>query len=145
MDLVVPVAQSADPEVAKAAFQIDLQAQTATCPQGHSVAGQPCQDAAGRPILSFNFARGACEACPLFARCVRSKILGRTVRTNAHEDLLQAARSGSRRLSSRRRTHCVAPSSAKGPNWYSTAYATPATWASASGSSNGFGSAPRST
>ena len=92
VDLVVPVAQSADPEVAKAAFQIDLQAQTATCPQGHSVAGQPCQDAAGRPILSFNFARGACEACPLFARCVRSKILGRTVRTNAHEDLLQAAR-----------------------------------------------------
>jgi hypothetical protein len=92
VDLVVPVAQPADPAVAKAAFQIDLPAQTATCPQGHTVAGQACQDAEGRAILSFTFARATCEACPLFARCVRSKTLGRTVRTNAHEELLQAAR-----------------------------------------------------
>jgi transposase len=92
VDLVVPVAQPADPAVAKAAFQIDLPAQTATCPQGQTVAGQPCQDAEGRAILSFTFARATCEACPLFSRCVRSKTLGRTVRTNAHEELLQAAR-----------------------------------------------------
>jgi hypothetical protein len=92
VDLVVPVAQPADPEVAKAAFLIDLPAQTATCPQGHTVAGQACKDEAGRAILSFTFARATCEACPLFARCVRSKTLGRTVRTNAHEELLQAAR-----------------------------------------------------
>ncbi len=92
VDLVVPVAQPADPEVAKAAFQIDIQAKTATCPQGQTVAGQPCKDEAGRPILSFTFARATCEACPLFARCVHSKTLGRTVRTNAHEELLQAAR-----------------------------------------------------
>jgi len=92
LDLVVPVAQPADPEVAKAAFQIDLPAQTATCPQGQTVAGQPRKDEAGRPILSFTFARATCEACPLFARCVRSKTLGRTVRTHAHEELLRAAR-----------------------------------------------------
>jgi hypothetical protein len=92
VDLVVPVAQPADPAVAKTAFQIDLEAETATCPQGHTVAGQPCKDDAGRPILSFTFARATCEACPLFARCVRSKTQGRTVRTNAHEELLQAAR-----------------------------------------------------
>ena len=92
VDLVVPVAQPADPEVAKTAFQIDLSAETATCPQGHTVAGQPCQDEEGRPILSFTFARATCEACPLFARCVRSKTQGRTVRTHAHEALLQAAR-----------------------------------------------------
>jgi hypothetical protein len=92
VDLLVPVAQPADPEVAKTAFQIDLAAQTATCPQGPTVAGRPCKDEEGRDILSFTFARGACEACPLFARCVRSKTLGRTVRTNAHEELLQAAR-----------------------------------------------------
>lgn len=92
VDLVVPVAQPADPAVAKAAFQIDLTAATATCPQGHSVAGQPCKDEEGRAILSFTFARATCETCPLFARCVRSKTLGRTVRTNAHEELLQAAR-----------------------------------------------------
>ena len=86
------MAQPADPVVAKAAFPIDLPAQTATCPQGHTVAGQPCQDEEGRAILSFTFARATCEACPLLARCVRSKTLGRTVRTNAHEELLQAAR-----------------------------------------------------
>ncbi len=92
VDVVVPVAQPADPEVAKAAFQIDLTAATATCPQGQTVAGRSCKDAEGRPILSFTFDRTTCEACPLFARCVRSKTLGRTVRTNAHEELLQAAR-----------------------------------------------------
>jgi len=92
VDLVVPVAQPAAPEVAKAAFQIDLPAQTATCPQDHTVAGQACKDEVGRAILSFTFARATCAACPLFARCVRSKTLGRTVRTNAHEELLQTAR-----------------------------------------------------
>jgi hypothetical protein len=92
VDLVAPVAPPADPVVAKAAFQIDLPAQTATCPQGPTVAGQPCKDEEGRAILSFTFARATCEACPLFARCVRSKTLGRTVRTHAHEALLQAAR-----------------------------------------------------
>jgi len=92
VDLVVPVAQSADPAVAKAAFQIDLAGQTATCPQGHTVPAQPGKDGEGRAILSFTFARATCEACPLFARCVRSKTRGRTVRTHAHEELLQAAR-----------------------------------------------------
>ena len=42
--------------------------------------------------MSFTFAQSTCATCPLFARCVRSKTLGRTVRTNAHEELLQAAR-----------------------------------------------------
>ena len=48
VDLVVPVAQSANPEVAKAAFQIDLQAQTATLP----ARSQRCRSAVpgcGRP------------------------------------------------------------------------------------------------
>lgn len=47
LDLVAPVAQPADPEVAKTAFQSDLPAETATCPQGHTVTGQPGKDAAG--------------------------------------------------------------------------------------------------
>ena len=40
----------------------------------------------------FAFPRATCEACPLFARCVRSKKTGRTVRTRAYEAYLQAAR-----------------------------------------------------
>lgn len=92
VDLVSPMARPKDPEVDKSAFQIDLEAQTATCPQGHTVAGKPAKDNKGRPILAFTFPRATCEVCPLFERCVRSKTAGRTVRTNAHETYLRAAR-----------------------------------------------------
>ena len=92
IDLVSPVRQPRDPEVDKSAFQIDLEAQSATCPQGHTVTGKHRKDGQGRPILAFTFARSDCEACPLFARCVRSKSAGRSVRTHAHEALLREAR-----------------------------------------------------
>lgn len=92
VDLLSPVARPSDPEVAKAAFEIDLAAETATCPQGETVSATPAKDAQGRPILSFAFPRETCEACPLFERCVRSKNEGRTVRTHAQEEYLQAAR-----------------------------------------------------
>ena len=92
IDLVSPIRQPADPEVDKSAFQIDLQAQRATCPQGHTVAGQPAHDAQGREVLRFTFPRATCASCPLFARCVRSKKTGRTLTTHAHEVLLQQAR-----------------------------------------------------
>jgi transposase len=92
IDLVAPVSQPHDPEVHKSAFQIDLEARTATCPQGHTVTGKPRRDKQGNPILAFTFARADCEACPLFERCVRSKSAGRTVRTHAHEAHLQQAR-----------------------------------------------------
>jgi hypothetical protein len=92
IDLVAPVSQPHDPEVHKSAFHIDLEAQTATCPQGYTVTGKPRQDKQGRPILAFTFARSDCEACAWFERCVRGKSAGRTVRTHAHEALLQQAR-----------------------------------------------------
>ena len=92
IDLISPLSQPHDPEVHKSAFQIDLEAQTATCPQSHTVTGKPRRDKQGRPILEFAFARSDCEACPLFERCVRSKSAGRTVRSHAHEALLQQAR-----------------------------------------------------
>jgi hypothetical protein len=92
VDLVAPLHRPADPEVAKSAFQIDQDAKTATCPQGHTVAGKTARDQKKRPVLRFTFARATCEACPLFTRCVRSKKMGRTVTTHAHEALLQQAR-----------------------------------------------------
>jgi transposase len=92
IDLVAPLSQPCDPEVDKTAFQIDLAAATATCPQGHTVQGAPRHDAAGRAVLAFTFARSDCEVCPLFARCVHSKTAGRTVRTTAYESYLQEAR-----------------------------------------------------
>jgi hypothetical protein len=92
VDLVGPFYHPADPEVAKSAFQIDLQSRQATCPEGHTVEGRPVRDDKKRPVLRFAFPRAACEACPRFERCVRSKRHGRTVTTHAHEALLRQAR-----------------------------------------------------
>ncbi len=92
IDLVGPFHRPSDPEVDKSAFQIDLDAQTATCPEGHTVGGKPVRDNMKRPVLRFTFPRATCEACPWFKRCVRSKTHGRTVTTHAHEALLRQAR-----------------------------------------------------
>jgi hypothetical protein len=92
IDLVSPLAKPSDPEVHKSAFQIDLEAQTATCPQGHTVIGKPGPKQDGRPTWLFTFPRATCEACPLFERCVRSKKTGRTVRAGPYEAYLQEAR-----------------------------------------------------
>ena len=92
VDLVSPLAQPRDAEVDKSAFQIDLEAETATCPQGHTVAGQTGCRQKEQPILRFAFPRETCEACVLFERCVRSKSAGRTVCTHSYEAYLQAAR-----------------------------------------------------
>jgi hypothetical protein len=92
IDLIGPLRQLANPTVDKSAFQIDLEAQTCTCPCGYTVSGQAVKDRQGRNVLRFTFDRPACERCALFGACVRSKKTGRTVRTHAHEVLLQQAR-----------------------------------------------------
>jgi transposase len=92
IDLVSPLAKPSDPEVHKSAFKIDLQAQSATCPQGHTTTGKPGPKQDGRPTWLFAFPRATCEDCPLFERCVRSKKTGRTVRAGPYEAYLQEAR-----------------------------------------------------
>jgi transposase len=92
VDLVAPLARPNDPEVDKSAFAIDLAAQTATCPQGHTVTGQAGSPKLRLPTLRFTFPRATCEACPLFKRCVTSKTAGRTVQTHPYDAYLQAAR-----------------------------------------------------
>jgi transposase len=91
IDLVAPLAGAADPEVAKSAFHIDLTAQTARCPEGQTVSGTAVQRD-GQPGLRFRFERTACQACPLFARCVQSKVAGRTVSADAYESYRQLLR-----------------------------------------------------
>jgi hypothetical protein len=49
IDLVSPLARPQDPEVDKSAFQIDLEAATATCPRGHSVEGRTGSRRDGKP------------------------------------------------------------------------------------------------
>jgi hypothetical protein len=92
VDLLAPVRQPQDPTVDKSAFQIDLEQQTATCPQGHTVSGKPGPREHGQPTLQFTFARATCAACPLFTRCVKSKVAGRTVSTHPYETYLRDAR-----------------------------------------------------
>lgn len=92
VDLVSPLARPGDPEVDKSAFQIDLEAETVTCPRGHQVEGRAGSRRDGKPTLRFSFPRTTCEACDLFERCVRSKQAGRTVSTHPYEAHLQSAR-----------------------------------------------------
>jgi transposase len=93
IDLVSPLAVPHDAEVSKANFAIDLQANTVTCPQGHTTATYNLiKDNQKRAVKSFTFDRATCAACPLFARCVHSQTQGRTVTMHYHEALLQAAR-----------------------------------------------------
>jgi len=92
IDLVAPLRRGPDPEVDKAAFEINLAERLITCPCGHQAVGQPARDRLGRPILKFGFARPVCAACALFEDCVRSQSTGRTVTTHAQEVYLQAAR-----------------------------------------------------
>jgi hypothetical protein len=91
IDLVSPQARPDDPEVDKSAFQIDLETKMATCPHGQQVRGQQTQSH-GRAALKFYFERGVCEQCPLFTRCVHSKVRGRIVTADEYESFRQAAR-----------------------------------------------------
>ena len=92
VDLVTPVARPKDGTVDKSAFRIDLEAGLATCPREHTATGRPNSRRGGQPQLLFTFSRADCEACPLFARCVRSQRSGRQLSTHAYESYLQAQR-----------------------------------------------------
>jgi transposase len=93
IDLLSPMRRPTDPEVDKSAFNIDDQAQTATCPKGQTVPASTIQtDPQGRTAFTFVFERKVCETCPLFTRCVRSQTTGRTVTTSFYEAYLRAAR-----------------------------------------------------
>ena len=92
IDLVSPLAKPSDPEVHKSAFEIELEAQNATCPQGHTVTGKPGSKQDGLPTMLFIFPRATCDACPLFKQCVRSKKNGRSICAGPYEAYLQEAR-----------------------------------------------------
>jgi len=93
LDLLAPMRRPADPAVDKSAFEINLDAQTATCPHGQTVsASRSTTDDESRTTHKFTFDRAICLACPLFARCVRSQTTGRTLTTSPYEAYLREAR-----------------------------------------------------
>lgn len=93
VDLLAPVRRPGDAEVDKSAFQIDIQAQRASCPNGQTVsASRVITNEEGRTAYSFTFERSVCQLCTRFERCVRSKTTGRTIHLGFYENYLREAR-----------------------------------------------------
>ncbi len=102
IDLVSPMGRPRDAEVDKSAFAIGEGGEQVTCPQGQTTAEhREVRDEAGRQVKQFVFAREVCaggatprpdRGCPLFERCVKGKVTGRTVTLHYYEDVLRAAR-----------------------------------------------------
>lgn len=54
-------------------FSIDWEAETLTCPQGHtSSSWAPAQDAKGKPVIKVKFSQTDCKACSSRASCTSS-------------------------------------------------------------------------
>jgi transposase len=76
----------------QSAFVIDMQAQTATCPAGHTTTEfHPAANGGGR----FQFPAGVCNRCPLRWDCT-SSLKGRSLQVGPHHDLLAKARADQR-------------------------------------------------
>jgi transposase len=78
-----------------AAFTINWEAHTATCPRGkQSRQWQPDQDVTGQDVIQIRFAKKDCQACVARPACTRAKTEPRTltVRTQVYHEALQAAR-----------------------------------------------------
>lgn len=85
----VPEGEVSEERIGKRAFQIDLEAGTVTCPQGHVVAIPQKPRCDGERVVNFGVAR--CHDCPLKPRCA-PYAGGRKLTIARREDLLQAGR-----------------------------------------------------
>jgi transposase len=85
----VPESEVSEERIGKRAFQIDLEAGTVSCPQGHVVAIPERARRGGERVVNFGVAR--CNDCPLKLRCAPYEG-GRKLTVNRREDLLQAGR-----------------------------------------------------
>jgi transposase len=74
-------------------FSIDWEAQTVTCPQGHSSASwTPAQDAKGKPVIKVKFSQTDCKACPSRASCTGTTRRTLTLQPRERMEALLAAR-----------------------------------------------------
>jgi hypothetical protein len=127
IELVSPLPEARDPAVAKAAFRLELNVPSVTCPTGQTTTTvSRAYDPQGRPVLRFHFPRAVCESCALFARCVHSRTEGRTITSHhtcthrqvrCHEGLLHTARTQQATAEFKERTASAQRWSAKSPTW----------------------------
>jgi transposase len=76
----------------KTDFKIDVDAQSVTCPAGHTTTdSKPVKDHKGRAATRYVFDKTVCDACPLRDSCIGGKG-ARTVMVGVHEARIQAAR-----------------------------------------------------
>lgn len=77
-------------------FDIDWQAEQATCPQGHtSISWTPAIDNRKNEVIKIKFSTKDCQACPSRSLCTHSTRTPRrtiTVRPQLHYQALQRAR-----------------------------------------------------
>jgi len=76
-------------------FQVDWEAQSATCPQGQrSIGWYPEKDSQQEPIVRIVFGSKTCLACLCRSQCSKAKNGGRTLvlRAEGRHQILQAAR-----------------------------------------------------
>ena len=76
-------------------FQVNWEAQSATCPQGqHSIGWYPQEDSQQEPIIRIVFDPKTCLACLVRSQCSRAKKTGRTLvlRAEGRHQILQLAR-----------------------------------------------------
>ncbi|GAA4020284.1 hypothetical protein GCM10022408_37790 [Hymenobacter fastidiosus] len=77
---------------AAADFNVDWDAQQATCPQGHSSQSWIKTLEKGQPRVFIKFSRKHCGPCPVRAQCTRMKRRAIKLRADAPYHALQAAR-----------------------------------------------------
>jgi IS5 family transposase len=67
-------------------FDVDLEADTVTCPAGQRVTINPTRDGGGRASFKVH-----CKTCPMRTACTKSRA-GRSISVHTHEAVLQRAR-----------------------------------------------------
>jgi transposase len=68
-----PRGNGQEPLLAQAAFRVDWDARTVTCPQGAtSISWSDQRKPSGTPVARVHFALADCDACPLRAQCTKA-------------------------------------------------------------------------
>jgi len=76
-----------------ASFQIDWEAQRASCPAGaHSVSWTPATDRLATKVIKIKFSMKDCKPCPLKEHCTKAPRRTISLRTKDHHQALLAGR-----------------------------------------------------